>query len=399
MNIRCPYTFGTNVRTQHDTTKHKTRSFADFFPLHTPEFQKRLKIITMPEFLKKEGGPHGLVPLPKGENATTIMNAAEHCEVRAKSERSCFTLNGFLESSAYNPGFRAEDGCVVFDVHAYKEQIMDEESVQSARHFCGKREITYWTQKFNAFPVIHFPANVMKFRMLTHFYSMLHFTDSAIDNTVKRFVRDFLHYHDQIYCAAGKIVKALQYEGKQRTTTNSARAVVVGGADKDGSGGYSAMHVRRGDLQYQKVKLPAELWWSNTIELWKPDEILYIATDERNLSWFNPIARHRRVRFLSDYWEFANLSHLDPNYMGMIDTIVASRGRAFAGTWFSTFSGYINRMRGYHGLSMMDSWYSFLPRKTALHNWTDVDHMAYAYEWPTGWAGIDADVVPRKDKY
>ena len=355
----------------------------------------------MPEFLKREGGPQGLMPLPKGENATNILNAAEHCEVRAKSARSCMTLNGFLEASAYNPGFRAADGCVVFDVNAYNEETMDVASVQSAGHFCGKRDITYWTRKLNAFPVLHFPANEKQYRMLTHFYSMLHFTDSVIDNTVKRFVRDFLHYHDQIYCAAGKIVKALQWEGKQPSDGQKRLSAAADPLDvgSDGSGGYSAMHVRRGDLQYQKVKLPAHTWWNNTRELWKRDEIVYIATDERNLSWFNPIARHCRVRFLSDYWDFANLSHLDPNYMGMIDTIVASRGRVFAGTWFSTFSGYINRMRGYHGLSMMDSWYSYMPRKTALHNWTDVDHSAYAYEWPAGWAGIDADVVPTKDKY
>ena len=33
----------------------------------------------------------------------------------------------------------------------------------------------------------------------------------------------------------------------------------------------------------------------------------------------------------------------------MIDTIVASRARVFVGTWFSTFSGYITRLRGYYG--------------------------------------------------
>jgi hypothetical protein len=32
----------------------------------------------------------------------------------------------------------------------------------------------------------------------------------------------------------------------------------------------------------------------------------------------------------------------------MIDQLVASRGRIFYGCWFSTFTGYINRLRGYH---------------------------------------------------
>lgn len=353
----------------------------------------------MKDFIAKEGGPSGRIPLPPGVNGTIIQKAADHCDNRAKSDRSCMIINGFLESSGFNPGFRAADGCVVFDVNAYHQRTIEKTAISSAKHFCGKRKITYWTRAtMNDIPIIHFHGDDKYFRLLTHFYSILHFTDPAIDNYVKRFVRDFLHYHDTIYCAAGKIVKALQYEGKQRRQSQQIRqkSQVV---DDEGSGGYSAMHIRRGDLQYKKVKLPARVWWNNTKELWNDDEILYIATDERNLSWFNPIARKRPIRFLSDYWDLAGLGSVDPNYMGMIDTIVASRGRVFVGTWFSTFSGYINRMRGYHGLSMFNSWYSFLPRKTALHNWTDVDTYAYAYEWPAGWAGIDADVLPSKEKY
>ncbi len=34
---------------------------------------------------------------------------------------------------------------------------------------------------------------------------------------------------------------------------------------------------------------------------------------------------------------------------GMIDQVVCTRGEVFVGTWFSTFSGYITRMRGYLG--------------------------------------------------
>jgi hypothetical protein len=84
---------------------------------------------------------------------------------------------------------------------------------------------------------------------------------------------------------------------------------------------------------------------------------LYIATDEKEKSFFNDLAKYHTLRFLDHYWDMAGLSELDPSYMGMI---VASRGRAFAGTWFSTFSGNINRLRVDHGMSMQD-------RKTAVH--------------------------------
>jgi hypothetical protein len=54
-------------------------------------------------------------------------------------------------------------------------------------------------------------------------------------------------------------------------------------------------------------------------------------------------------------------------------------------------------MRGYHGMTMMDSWYSFLERKSKLHSWEKIDSFAYAYEWPDGWIGIDADVWPDRE--
>jgi hypothetical protein len=259
-----------------------------------------------------------------------------------------------------------------------------------ADRYCRKREVLFWNEQDHArHDHLHFPAHLMEFRLLTHFYNMIYFSDPVVGNYLKRFVRDYLHYNDVIYCAAGKIVKAVQAEG-----------MALGfSLDAEGGSAYSAMHVRRGDLQFKEVKIPAKEWYDNTKEVWLDKEILYIATDERNKTFFDDLAVHYQLRFLDDYWDLAGLSDLDPNYMGMIDTVVASKGRAFAGTWFSTFSGYINRLRGYHGMSMKDSWYSFLPRKTALHEWQIVTHSAFAFEWPDGWVGVDADGWPERDKF
>lgn len=241
---------------------------------------------------------------------------------------------------------------------------------------------------------------------MTHFYGFLHFTDPSIGNYYKRFVRDYLHYNDVIYCAAGKIVKALQAEGeaKQRQQEQQQQhtsTIHPSYDDDDGSGGYSSMHIRRGDFQYKKVKISAREWYENTKEVWLPNEIIYIATDERNKTFFDDLltgtTKNHTIKFLDDYHDVAQLDTIDPNYFGMIDTIVASRSRAFAGTWFSTFTGYINRMRGYHGISMNHSWYSYLDRKTKMHYWEDINSFTYAYEWPDGWIGIDADILPNKD--
>jgi len=44
------------------------------------------------------------------------------------------------------------------------------------------------------------------------------------------------------------------------------------------------------------------------------------------------------------------LNGMNPNQHGMVESIVCTRAAAFAGTYFSTFTGYIHRLRGYHGL-------------------------------------------------
>jgi len=135
-------------------------------------------------------------------------------------------------------------------------------------------------------------------------------------------------------------------------------------------------------------------------DTWRENEIIYIATDEKDKTFFDPIKKLRDIRFLDDYWEMANLSELDPNFMGMIDTIIASRGRTFGGTFRSTFTGFINRMRGYHGMTMKDSYYSYKKKKNITHEWLDsYDGTAFAYEWPDGWIGIDGEVKPSHDKF
>lgn len=370
----------------HLDKNNRYRGFADFFPME--KVQKRVKTISFAEYIQRTNAPQIPEDIQVG-----VRGGADHCDRRDKSSASCSDVNQYLERTGTLVNISASHTCLVFDEESYQtaQPPTDADSLAHVQAYCGKRQIVYWNAKqFRDPTVLFFDAGKKEFRLLCHFYGMIHFTRPDISHYYKRFVRDYLHYHDAIYCAAGKIVKAVQAEGMAKYGHT---------VDAEGAGAFSSMHVRRGDLQYKKVKISAQEWYDNTQEVWLKPELLYIATDERDKGFFDDLAKHHELRFLDDYWDLAGLGELDPNYMGMIDTIVASRGRAFAGTWFSTFSGYINRLRGYHGMSMKDSWYSFLPKKTAVHEWRVVDDMAYAFEWPDGWAGIDADVWPERDVF
>jgi hypothetical protein len=65
--------------------KNVHRGFADFFPLHTEEFRKRVKIISMEEFVRREGGPDGRVPIPEALREG-VINSAEHCDKNKESK-------------------------------------------------------------------------------------------------------------------------------------------------------------------------------------------------------------------------------------------------------------------------------------------------------------------------
>ncbi len=54
-----------------------------------------------------------------------------------------------------------------------------------------------------------------------------------------------MRYNDEIYCAAGRVVLALQEEGQKLGFS----------LDEQQGGGYAALHVRRGDLQVSLIYL------------------------------------------------------------------------------------------------------------------------------------------------
>jgi GDP-fucose protein O-fucosyltransferase len=106
---------------------------------------------------------------------------------------------------------------------------------------------------------------------------------------------------------------------------------------------------------------------------------VYIATDERQKTFFNPLKEYYNVKFLDDYKDEL-LTDINKNFYGMIDQLIAARGRNFYGCWHSTFTGYIMRMRGYHAArdhspgyldGVLPSSYYYVPKsdRNAMHDY------------------------------
>jgi len=362
------------------------RKFDEFFPIYSESFKKRVEVITSEEFFAKEMEKGGYLEVDDESMREKLLNLSKGCEKMKKNPHSCWVIDEFLQKRGLTAQVKDSKNCLIFDENAFKRgpsAVTSPMTLRSIGKFCEGREPLYYGSDMADPGILHFQtSDYGDYRILNHFYSVIYFTDPAVDNYYKRFVRDFIHYHDNIFCAAGKIIQLLQDEGKQLGHE----------VDEEGAGGYSALHVRRGDLQYKEVMISAEEWYNNTAKLWRqPKEILYIATDERNRTFFDPIARHHDLRFLGDYFEKVGLEKLDSSLMGMVEILVASRGRLFVGTWHSTFSGYIMRLRGYYGVSKMSNYYSFRPRRFIMHQWAYPGGNYAAREFQSAWLGIDGD--------
>ena len=118
-----------------------------------------------------------------------------------------------------------------------------------------------------------------------------------------------------------------------------------------------------------------------------------MGTDERDKDFFQPIADHYNVLYLDDFVD--ELGDINTNYYGMLDQIVASKGRVFYGTWWSTLSGYINRIRGYniekqklegYQDGTMESYYFFPDGiKLDMRQYKGIRLPIYMREFPTIW--------------
>jgi hypothetical protein len=224
-----------------------------------------------------------------------------------------------------------------------------------------------YDESFQKEQVIHFQCNHKEhLRLLVHFYAFIFFEDWKEDLWMKRFVRDHLHYGDEIQCAAARVVEKIRKHVSEKTNGKSTE--------------FDSFHIRRGDFQFKTTRIPAEEIYDNTKAELTPGTTIFIATDERDKKFFDPLREQYDLLFLDDFKKelegvnceyFINLFPKQTsfhasctycafivvvaccavaNYFGMIDQLVASRGRKFFGCWFSTFTGYIDRIRGYHSV-------------------------------------------------
>ena len=370
-------------------------------------------VITMEEFLKREAltgnlkDKHGKVRFP--HNNQTAWDGKDHFSISTKLESYLVTIGvvpdwdpekcmaAFPSTAdvkdiealeAIKAQVDAEGGFPGFEAYVGKPFPVDAPPKDRMKeNWAGRESLCIYDKRLQSAKVIHFsegdgPEGA---RLLVHFYAFLFFEDWKSDLWMKRFVRDHVRYIDEIQCAAAKIVAALRERSRARGNPDGA---------------FDAFHIRRGDFQYKVTRFDAPKIVEQSRKELTPNATVYIGTDERDRAFFEPLAAMYDIVFLDDLKHL--LKGVNTNYYGMIDQLVTSRSRIFFGCWFSTFTGYISRLRGYHANKQKTKgyeegivpsyYYALEDRHYHMQTFYPVKRSFYAREFPTSWRLIDKGI-------
>lgn len=112
-------------------------------------------------------------------------------------------------------------------------------------------------------------------------------------------------------------------------------------------GSYNSIHVRRNDFLEDRVEHLSDVSTSSKFSsivkyLLKDDKPVYIATDEKDLTFFDELKKYKKIYFFNDFYN--DYDELDSS---IIEQLVCVNSEIFYGTYKSTYSKRINILRGY----------------------------------------------------
>jgi len=408
---------------RNGTKQQHQFGFSDFFHFDSFELEHAgVKVISFEDFLKREvltghlkekGTNNNTVQIP----ITTKNSEPNRTDWNGIGRKEKDMLAKWMRTFTTNPVWYFDDCMVAFpstnqdaqkrfdtmvdDITSvpWKQHMMLHKGhpvdVKASTHdrlrevLAHRSDVCLYNETYQNAKVFHFMGdNNSGARLLVHFYAYMFFEDWRQDTWTKRFVRDHLRYVDEIQCAAARVVAAIRKKAREH-------------GNKDGL--FDTFHIRRGDFQYKQTRIEADEILENIQDKLEPNSTIYIATDERNKTFFKPFFdQHYHIYFLDDFVE--HIVEINSNFYGMLDQRIASRGRTFIGTYFSTFTGYINRMRGYHAQQSgipkdaleqgtMNSWY-YVPKQNvdAVSEYRTITPPMWAREFPLGWRDIDQGI-------
>eukprot|EP01083_Nonionella_stella_P064766 169108_1 len=192
---------------------------------------------------------------------------------------------------------------------------------------------------------IHFPSCVdgemVNYRYLGQVATAIAFADFELELKYKKLIRDHSHLVPRVFEIASFMISYL------------------------GLFEYTSAHIRRNDFQFKNSWVPPEKSFKNMVEHFEDDEVIYIASDAPKGFFGNVTKAHKQIKaiyrwadfvekngtlyedFKAMYGDELDVSTIPRKLVHLVEMVIASGGKRFFGTTSSTYSAYINRLRGY----------------------------------------------------
>ena len=199
---------------------------------------------------------------------------------------------------------------------------------QDFKNFCYNRPIVELNCDDQFF---HF-----EYHLFGHYWYHVYPGGETLRNKLKDKINRVLKYHDKFYFYADAVRIKL--------------------------GAFNSIHVRRNDFLEAReddiacVNAPEKiLEMVNRLPLHNKSLPLYIATDEKDRSFFDLLGEKYDIYFYEDFdYRFGNNFDEDNLHIAVLEQVICSQSENFFGTYLSTFSKRINIMRGLEGRQAED---------------------------------------------
>jgi GDP-fucose protein O-fucosyltransferase len=319
---------------KHGKDQRATFSFQHFFHMEAIHNEHvGVEIITMQEFLEREALTGNIVDVESGqvafppENRTdwndktpplfawlrktfrSVVWIPEECLAVFPANKDDTSVDALIR---INGTVMNANPPIQFESFVGKPVPVDANAEERLKeNLAGRHNLCIYDRDLQEHTVLHFPvgrghgveesSKKKEARLLVHFYAMLFFQDWRQDLWMKRFVRDHVRFVDEIQCAAARVVHQIRERVRERTG--------------DPAGTFDTMHVRRGDFQYKLTRVTADEIYQQTSKKLPENGTVFIATDERDKSFFEPLRAHYDVLFLDDFHDALG-AQLNSNYFG-----------------------------------------------------------------------------------
>jgi len=281
---------------------------ADIFDISA--LREAIPVLTTPEFIA-EASQH--LSIPEEFRHETFINSNQ----QANSSLIKDWKKWLLKSTKVIPWNPYNTLICLPDV----ESVTD--NAELAEDYVDGRQLVEFSPVMSSSPVIHFPSTA-EYRSLGPVATMLAAKDQSLPTASRRLLKNHVRFRPEIFAKASELINLL------------------------GHNKYDAIHIRRNDFQYEQTRLNAKAILENIEPLLDSGLPVYIATDETEGEFFVEISRkHRVVQWADIVSRFNGDFDVPYGWTGPIEQIICAGARRFIGTDLSTFSAYMNRIRGY----------------------------------------------------